>query len=337
MVKTGSINMAKAIRRIGHRSGQARKMTFVRDAITGKDNYGGEITEIATGNEGLTIPNIDAFITPIITKTDTFNKAGHLVTGSATLYVPSLSTIKNNILGISASGAHNARLSSFNEMESKDKLYDMEKIVYSADSGTDASLTETYTITTNTAGFEVDRLQFKVIDDGGNNRIKTVAIKDNTGTATRLTWTFEGADDAVDVDNRNFDDNKYHIIDLPISNVDAGDKAYCVYVPSSGASGIRTATATIDNSFNVANMDGENSYLTTIIITSKDTGMTTKDLRLYKAGEWNIKNIKEYRDEYMELGCDKIRGERGSRRRATVINAVDPAVTVGPFPAEDAY
>jgi len=192
MVKTGSMNMAKAIRRIGHRSGQARKMTFVRDAITGKDNYGGEITEIATGNEGLTIPNIDTFISPIVTKTDTFNKGGHLVTGSATLYIPSLETIKNNVLGIDSAGAHTARLSSFNELESKDKLFDMEKIIYSADSETEATAdyTETYTVTTNLSGFEVDRLQFKVIDDGGNNRIKTIAIKDNTGTATRLTWTF---------------------------------------------------------------------------------------------------------------------------------------------------
>ena len=66
MVKTGSINMAKAIRRIGHRSGQARKMTFYRDAIETKDNYGVEIDTIASGNEGLTIPNIDAFISPII-------------------------------------------------------------------------------------------------------------------------------------------------------------------------------------------------------------------------------------------------------------------------------
>ena len=331
MVKAGSINMAKAIRRVAHRSGQARKMTFVRDAITGTDNYGGEITDIATGNEGLTIPNIDVFIAPIVTKTDTFTSGGHLVTGSATLYIPSLSTIKNNILGISASGAHNARLSSFNELESKDKLFDMEKIIYSADSdGTsDADAVETYTVTTNLSGFEVDRLQFKVIDDGGTNRVTTVVIKDNTGTATTLTWEFDA--------NTNFDNNKYHTIDLPISNVDAGDKAYSIYVPASGASGIRTATASIANSFNVANMDGENSYLTTITITSNAAGMTTKDFRLYKAGEWNIKAIKEYRDEYMKLGCEKIRGERGSRRRATVISAVDPPVTVGPFPAEDAY
>ena len=63
-------------------------------------------------------------------------------------------------------------------------------------------------------------------------------------------------------------------------------------------------------------MDGEGSYLTTVVITSNATGMTTKDFRLYKAGEWRINAIKEYRDEYMELACAKIRGERGSRRRA---------------------
>jgi len=329
MVKAGSINMAKAIRRVAHRSGQARKMTFVRDAITGTDNYGGEITEIVTGNEGLTIPNIDAFIAPIVTKTDTFNKGGHLVTGSATLYIPSLETIKKNVLGIDSSGAHSARLSSFNELESKDKLFDMEKIIFSADSdGTsDADAVEIYTVTTNLSGFEVDRLQFKVTDDGGTNRITTVVIKDNTGTTTTLTWTFDS--------NNNFDDDKYHTIDLPISNVEAGDKVYCVYVPSSGASGIRTATATIANNFNIADMDGESSYLTTVVITSNATGMTTKDFRLYKAGEWNIKDIKEYRDEYMKLSCDKIRGERGSRRRAAIINEED--TSVGPFPAEDAY
>ena len=98
MVKTGSINMAKAIRRIGHRSGQARKMTFFRDAIESKDEYGVEVDTIAAGNEGLTIPNIDTFIAPMITSSDSFTRAGHTIMGKASLYIPSLSTIKNNVL-----------------------------------------------------------------------------------------------------------------------------------------------------------------------------------------------------------------------------------------------
>ena len=114
MVKTGSINMAKAIRRIGHRSGQARKMTFYRDPIESKDEYGVETDTIGAGNEGLTIPNIDAFLAPIITSSDNFTRAGHTVVGAATLYIPALSTIKKNILGISDAGVYNARLASFN-------------------------------------------------------------------------------------------------------------------------------------------------------------------------------------------------------------------------------
>ena len=68
--------------------------------------------------------------------------------------------------------------------------------------------------------------------------------------------------------------------------------------------------------FDIKDIDGESRRLTTIAITANAAGMTTKDLRLYKAGEWRINAIKEYRDEYMELACAKIRGERGSRRRA---------------------
>ena len=99
-----------------------------------------------------------------------------------------------------------------------------------------------------------------------------------------------------------------------MSGADASDKAYHIYVPSSGATGIRTATATIGSSFDIKDIDGETNTLTNVIITSNATGMTTKDLRLYKAGEWRIEDIKEYRDEYMELGCIKIRGDRGSTR-----------------------
>ena len=299
--------MAKAIRRIGHRSGQARKMTFYRTAIQSKDNYGVESNTVASGNEGLTIPNIDAFIAPIVTSSDSLTRAGHTVVGSATIYIPSLSIIKNNVLGITAAGAHNARLSSFNELESKDILYDMEKIIYSTDAvSTDVGNVETYTLPANTSGFEMDRLQFKVTDDDGTNRVTTVVITDSGGKT--LTWTFDA--------NTNFDNAKYHIINLPLSDVSASDKAYYIYVPSSGATGIRTATATIGSSFDIKDVDGETTTLSSIVITSNSAGMSTKDLRLYKTGEWRIENIKEYRDEYMELGCAKIRGERGSRRRA---------------------
>jgi hypothetical protein len=312
MVKTGSMNMAKAIRRIGHRSGQARKMTFYRDAIESKDEYGVEYDTVASGNEGLTIPNIDAFVAPIITSSDNFTRAGHTVVGSATIYIPALSTIKKNVLGINSAGDTTARLASFNELESKDILYDMEKIIYTSSTVVKTTVTvtndrHTYSFPSNTAGFEMDRLQVKVTDDDTTNRIISIVVNASGGKS--LTWAFDS--------DINFDNAKYHIINLPLTNVSTGDKAYCIYVPSSGATGIRTVTATVGSSFDIKDINGETgTSLTSVVIISSATGMTTKDLHLYKAGEWRIENIKEYRDEYMELGCTKIRGERGSRRRA---------------------
>ena len=315
MVKPGSINMAKAIRRIGHRSGQARKLTFYRTAITDKDYYGVEIDTVSSGNEGLTIPNIDAFIAPIVTSSDSLTRAGHTVVGSATLYIPSLSTIKKNILGINSAGDTTARLSSFNELESKDILYDMEKIIYSSDPDTG---TNTYSIPSNMSCFEMDRLQFKVKDTRAyssgaydENRITTIILTDSAGGT--LKWQFDGT-------LTNFDNAKYHIINLPLSNVSSTDKAYIIYVPTSPSTPLKTeiraVTATITGSFDIKDIDGETKTLANIIISSNAASMATKDLHLYKAGEWRIENIKEYRDEYMVLGCTKIRGERGSRRRA---------------------
>ena len=41
-----------------------------------------------------------------------------------------------------------------------------------------------------------------------------------------------------------------------------------------------------------------------------------RDFKLYKACEWRVENIKDYRDEYMSIGAVRVRGERSSRRRA---------------------
>ena len=305
--------MAKAIRRIGHRSGQARKMTFFRDAITSKDNYGVQVDTIASGNEGLTIPNIDAFLSPIITSSDALTRAGHTTVGAATLYIPSLSTIKKNVLGIGDDGGHNARLSSFNELESKDILYDMEKVInYQADGDPPDYPGDYSGFGTNLPCFEGDRIQFKIKNNSGTGRMTTIIMDDNQSSEGKITWTFD------DTSNPNFDNVKYHIVDLPISGVSTGDKAYYIYVPASGASGIRTLTATITNNFDIKDVDGETRKIDGVTISTAggDTSFTSKEFYLYKAGEWRIEDIKEYRDEYMEIGCTKIRGERGSRRKA---------------------
>ena len=41
-----------------------------------------------------------------------------------------------------------------------------------------------------------------------------------------------------------------------------------------------------------------------------------KDVYLYKSAEWRVETIKDFRDEYMEVGAVRVRGDRTSRRRA---------------------
>ena len=41
-----------------------------------------------------------------------------------------------------------------------------------------------------------------------------------------------------------------------------------------------------------------------------------KDIYFYKEAQWRIESIKDYRDEYMQIGAVRVRGERTSRRRA---------------------
>ena len=41
-----------------------------------------------------------------------------------------------------------------------------------------------------------------------------------------------------------------------------------------------------------------------------------KDIYLYKEAEWRVETIRDFRDEYMEIGAVRVRGDRTSRRRA---------------------
>ena len=49
---------------------------------------------------------------------------------------------------------------------------------------------------------------------------------------------------------------------------------------------------------------------------SGSASVELKDIYLYKEAEWRIDTIKEYRDEYLQIGAVRVRGDSGSRRRA---------------------
>ena len=55
--------------------------------------------------------------------------------------------------------------------------------------------------------------------------------------------------------------------------------------------------------------------LSSLMLTTSSGLVELKDIYLYKEAEWRIESIKDYRDEYIEIGAVRLRGDRGSRRR----------------------
>jgi hypothetical protein len=181
-------------------------------------------------------------------------------------------------------------------------LIDIERIIETAD---DYSATATsHTIKTfadKAAGYQLDRLQFKI---KSGTTLTKIALSGNEGGSTKsLTWSGSLA----------LSSSEYITIDVPLRDLEAGDKT-SVY-----KDGVRTElTAGTDNTIlDIDKLYGASTYdLLSLVLTTSSGLVELKDIFFYKESEWRIQGIKEYRDEYMEIDAVRVRGERGSRRRA---------------------
>ena len=100
---------------------------------------------------------------------------------------------------------------------------------------------------------------------------------------------------------------------MPLRDIDAGETT-SVY-----KDGVRTElTAGTDNTIlDIDKLYGASTYdLLSLVLTTSSGLVELKDIYFYKEAEWRIDAIKDYRDEYMEIGAVRVRGDRGSRRRA---------------------
>jgi hypothetical protein len=190
----------------------------------------------------------------------------------------------------------------FDELETYDKLIDIERIIYDID---DYSATTTsHTIKTfadTAAGYEVDRLQFKI--KSGTTLTKIALTGNDGGTTKSLTWSGSLA----------LSSSEYITIDVPLKDIAAND------ITSVYKDGTRTAfTAGTDNTIlDIDKLHGASTYdLSSLVLTTSSGLVELKEIYLYKEAEWRIETIKDYRDEYMEIGAVRVRGERTSRRRA---------------------
>ena len=198
--------MPKLLRQMRHRTSQVRDLVFIRDPIYRKStkttksggtlagpavNFGYEENLSTARTEGsdaayhadspeLILPGLKCLQSPVISRSGELERTGHRITGACTFYAPSL----DYILALD----NFSETTQFNELETYDKLIDIERIIYTA---TDYSATSTsHTIKTfddKSAGYQLDRLQFKI--KSGTTLTKIALSGNEGGTTKSLTWS----------------------------------------------------------------------------------------------------------------------------------------------------
>ena len=326
-VGLGTVNFPKLLRHLGHRTNQVRDLVFARDPIyrkviktTGQSasteglgstlagpavNFGYEDNSYAAQTETtdtayhvntpeLVLPGLKAVQSPIVSRSGKLEGTGHRITGSCKFYLPSLAYIKalDNF----------SETTQFGEIETYDKFLDIERIIQqpsdiisSGDQTIDLSPGSTYP-----AGYEIDRVQFKIKITTDN--LTSITLTGIDATSKTIAWA------ATDT----FTPTDWVTVDLPLRDIESDDTKE-VYINGVG----KTFTATVGLDIDKLIGGVSTAYLSNLIIaTSGSASVELKDIYLYRSAEWRIEEIKDYRNEYMEIGAVRVRGDRTSRRRA---------------------
>ena len=311
------------MRHVGHRTNQVRDLVFMRDAIFRKVtkthdsqgspqalsgpavNFGYEDSSSAAQSAGtntayhvnspeLILPGLKAVQTPIISRSGELERTGHRITGSCTFYMPSLSYIK--------SLDNFSETTQFDELETYDKLLDVERIIQNPSNVSATQQTTVFTFADETAGYEVDRIQFKIKTSGTLDYMTLVGNENSSTTSLKWDGTLALSSSA------------FTIIDIPIRDIAVGDTT-TIYKDGTGT----TFTAATNNTIlDVDKLYGSSTHELTrfVIELTASAAVEIKDVYLYKSAEWRVESIKDFRDEYMEVGAVRVRGDRTSRRRA---------------------
>ena len=326
-VKLGTVNMPKLLRNLDSRTNQVRDLVFSRDPIYRKStkatgatsdtlgagtalagpevNFGYEQSSFATQSKSgdnayhtnspeLILPGLKAFQSPIISRSGELERTGHRITGSCTFYMPSLSYIK--------SLDNFSETTQFDELETYDKLLDVERIVQNPSNVSATQQTTVFTFADETAGYEADRIQFKIKTSGTLDYMTLVGNENSSTTSLKWDGTLALSSSA------------FTIIDIPIRDIAVGDTT-TIYKDGTPT----TFTAATNNTIlDVDKLYGSSTHELTrfVVELTASAAVEIKDVYVYKSAEWRVDTIKDFRDEYMEVGAVRVRGDRTSRRRA---------------------
>ena len=328
-VKLGSVNFPKLLRHLGHRTNQVRDLVFARDAIFRKEvmttkadstsgrgsgttslsgpavSFGYEESSSAAQSAGtnavyhvnspeLILPGLNAIQSPIMSRSGKLERTGHRISGECTFYLPSLTYIRalDNF----------SETTQFDEIETYDKLIDMERIIQNPSNVSATQQTTTINFADTSPGYEVDRIQFKIKTSG---TLDFITLAGNEGGSARsLKWDGTLA----------LSSSAFTTIDVPVRDIAVGDTT-TIYKDGTGTT---FTAATNDTILDVDKLYGASTYdLTTLVVQlTGSASVELKDIYLYKEAEWRVEGIKDYRDELMEVKAVRVRGDRTSRRRA---------------------
>ena len=311
------------MRHVGHRTNQVRDLVFMRDAIFRKVtkthdsqgspqalsgpavNFGYEGSSSAAQSAGtnaayhinspeLILPGLKAVQTPIISRSGELERTGHRITGSCTFYMPSLSYIR--------ALPEFSETTQFDELETYDKLIDVERILINPSNVSATQQTTVFTFADETAGYEADRIQFKIKTSGTLDYMTLVGNQNSSTTSLKWDGTLA------------LSSSEFTIIDIPIRDIAVGDTT-TIYKDGTPT----TFTAATNNTIlDVDKLYGSSTHELTrfVVELTASAAVEIKDVYVYKSAEWRVDTIKDFRDEYMEVGAVRVRGDRTSRRRA---------------------
>ena len=166
------------------------------------------------------------------------------------------------------------------------------------------------------AGYEIDRLQFKIkrtTDGNGTttwngiatDKITHLKIYDDSNNMIKLEPT------SGTLAPRIGPNNTWNTFDIPIRDLTVNDKL------SYYLNGNRLEFNVTAVGFDLDKMEGVTNTVKKVEIIFPDkVNLEFKDVYLYKEAQWSIESIKDYRDEYMLIKALRVRGDRTSRRRA---------------------
>ena len=320
-IKPGSINMARVLRQLRHRSGQSRLVTYHRTPIYGKDDYGVEGGTIVT--QELLYPSLPALIRPAVTADYMLEAAGHNIIGVARVYTPNIRTIK---------GLPNFEQTTsnpdFNEIEGWDRFIDRQRNVYqvptSATTGWTSGTADTtftsdgqtitatlgadydgkfYYTTSATNTFESDRITFQIKASGASNITLTNFRSYNGGTQdTNYAITYTPAS-----------------LSIPTGSWLTVDAPFVSGTVASGTSIYKDGTRYAVTVASGANFDYEadlRDFEFRVSGAADGNIVYVRDIRFYKSISWHVHSLKELNDEFMIFNTVRTRGARDSRRRA---------------------